>query len=62
MLLVGGDRDPFFPPELLAALYRLLPAAELCVLPATGHMATRPADRFAAVALDFFGRHAESLG
>lgn len=37
VLVVHGDRDHLFAPEVACRLYRLLPHAELCVLPNTGH-------------------------
>lgn len=37
VLIVHGDRDHLFSPELACRLYRLLPDAELCILPNTGH-------------------------
>jgi pimeloyl-ACP methyl ester carboxylesterase len=37
VLIVHGDRDHQFAPELACRLYRLLPQAELCILPRTGH-------------------------
>jgi pimeloyl-ACP methyl ester carboxylesterase len=37
VLIVHGDRDHHFAPEVACRLYRLLPRAELCVLPNTGH-------------------------
>ncbi len=56
-LLVHGDRDFFFPVELPLALYRLLPDAELCVLPQTGHSVERARpDWFNATVLDFLAR------
>lgn len=56
-LIVNGDRDFFFPPEVPGELYRLLPDAELCILPSTGHAPTmeRPA-WFNAITLDFLAR------
>lgn len=36
-LILHGDRDPFFPVDVPAALYRLLPDAELGIFPRTGH-------------------------
>ena len=58
VLIVHGDRDRFFPVEVPAGLYRLLPDAELCLLPNTGHAppAERP-DWFNAIVLDFLARH-----
>lgn len=56
-LIVHGDRDQFFPVEVPAQLYRLLPNAELCLLPNTGHGVPRERpDWFNAVALDFLAR------
>lgn len=37
VLVVHGDRDHLFDPEIAYRLYRKLPHAELCVLPNTGH-------------------------
>lgn len=37
VLIVHGDRDHNFSPELAFKFYRLLPDAELCILPNTGH-------------------------
>jgi pimeloyl-ACP methyl ester carboxylesterase len=37
VLIIHGDRDHQFSPELACRLYRLLPDAELCILPSTGH-------------------------
>ena len=57
-LIVHGDRDRFFPPAVPVALYGLLPDAELCILPNTGH--TPPRERpewFNAIVLDFLARH-----
>ena len=58
-LIVHGDRDRIFPVEVALALYRLLPDAELCVLPQTGH--GPPGERpewFSAIVLDFLARRA----
>jgi pimeloyl-ACP methyl ester carboxylesterase len=57
VLLVHGDRDHLFPVEKPMELYRLLPNAELCVLPNTDHFAPeqRP-DWFNAITLDFLAR------
>jgi pimeloyl-ACP methyl ester carboxylesterase len=58
-LIVHGDRDWLFPVEVPLALYRLLPDAELCVLPQTGHgvHGERP-EWFQAVVVDFLARRA----
>jgi pimeloyl-ACP methyl ester carboxylesterase len=59
VLLVHGDRDRFFPVEVPARLYGLLPDAELCLLPRTGHGPPRErAAWFNAIVLDFLARRA----
>jgi pimeloyl-ACP methyl ester carboxylesterase len=56
-LIIHGDRDRFFPVEVPVELYRLLPDAELCLLPNTGHGPPRErAAWFNAIALDFLSR------
>jgi pimeloyl-ACP methyl ester carboxylesterase len=58
VLIVHGDRDRFFPVEMPAELYRLLPGAELCVLPNTGHTPPQECPAwFNDIALDFLVRH-----
>jgi pimeloyl-ACP methyl ester carboxylesterase len=60
-LIVHGDRDPLFPVAVPTTLYELLPDAELCVLPNTGHMPpTERPDWFNAIALDFLERRVGS--
>jgi len=58
-LIVHGDRDHFFPVEVPLELFHLLPNAELCILPQTGHM---PPDEhpewFNPIVLDFLARRA----
>jgi len=56
-LIVHGDRDRYFPVAIPVELYRLLPDAELCILPNTGHFpqADRPA-WFSDIVLDFLAR------
>jgi pimeloyl-ACP methyl ester carboxylesterase len=60
-LIVHGDRDPFFPVAIPAELYGLLPDAELCILPRTGHgpPMERPA-WFNPIALDFLARRLDT--
>jgi len=53
-LLLTGDRDPFVSLEQTVRLMRLLPNAELAVIPAAGHAYDH---RFTAAALEFIGRH-----
>jgi pimeloyl-ACP methyl ester carboxylesterase len=57
VLIVHGDRDSLFPLEVPTTLYGLLPNAELCVLPNTGHFPPweRPA-WFNTIVLDFLSR------
>jgi pimeloyl-ACP methyl ester carboxylesterase len=56
-LILHGDRDRFFPAEMPVELYRLLPDAELCILPNTGHgiPAERP-ELLTTLTLDFLSR------
>jgi pimeloyl-ACP methyl ester carboxylesterase len=60
-LILHGDRDRFFPAELPVELYRLLPDAELCILPRTGHgiPGERP-EWLTEIVLDFLGRRADA--
>ena len=62
-LIVHGDRDRHFPVAVPTALYGLLPDAELCILPQTGHLppVERP-DWFNAIVLDFLDRRLDSGG
>ena len=58
-LILHGDRDRSFPVAIPLALYGLVPDAELCILPHTGH--GLPNERpvwFRAIALDFLQRRA----
>jgi pimeloyl-ACP methyl ester carboxylesterase len=59
-LLVHGDRDQFFPVEVPLAMYRLLPDAELCVLPQATHLTFlgRCPEWFNTIVLDFLARRA----
>lgn len=56
-LIIHGDRDFFFPVAIPTGLYGLLPDAELCILPRTGHVppVERP-DWFNAIVRDFLAR------
>jgi pimeloyl-ACP methyl ester carboxylesterase len=58
-LVIHGDRDRFFPVAVPITLYGLLPDAELCILPRTGHtpVGERP-EWFTPIALDFLQRRA----
>jgi pimeloyl-ACP methyl ester carboxylesterase len=56
-LIIHGDRDRFFPVAVPVDLYGLLPDAELCLLPGTGHHVQRERpDWFNAIVLDFLAR------
>jgi pimeloyl-ACP methyl ester carboxylesterase len=58
VLLVHGDRDHLFAPEIAVELYRQLDHAELCVLPNTGHWpAGEQPQAFNSLAHDFLARH-----
>jgi pimeloyl-ACP methyl ester carboxylesterase len=37
VLLMVGDRDPFFPVEEIVEIYRMLPSAELVIVPNSDH-------------------------
>lgn len=57
VLIVHGDRDHHYRPEIACQLYRKLPNAELCILPNTGHLP--PLERpglFNTLAADFLAR------
>lgn len=63
VLIVHGDRDPALPLDIPTSLYTLLPDAELCLLPNTGH--NPPAEQpawFNAIALDFLTRRYTTTG
>jgi pimeloyl-ACP methyl ester carboxylesterase len=56
-LIVHGDRDRFFPAEMPVELYRLLPDAELAILPNTGHgVPGEHPEWLTTLTLDFFSR------
>ena len=59
-LILHGDRDRFFPVQIPTGLYRLLPDAELCILPMTGHAPpTERVEWFNAIVLDFLDRRVD---
>ena len=63
ILLVHGDRDHHFAPEIACALYRKLRSAELCVLPNTGHWPpSEQPEIFNLLAADFLTRTGEPFG
>ncbi|CAA9320004.1 MAG: hypothetical protein AVDCRST_MAG48-2586 [uncultured Friedmanniella sp.] len=57
VLLVHGDRDHLFAPEIAIELSRKLEDAELCVLPDTGHWpASEQPEAFNLLVRDFLAR------
>ncbi len=56
-LVVVGDRDEFVPVEVAAAMYRMLPTAELAICPNASHSlpGTRPT-WLAETIVEFLGR------
>jgi pimeloyl-ACP methyl ester carboxylesterase len=58
-LIVLGDRDQFIPVEEALAMYRMMPDAELAILPAVGHGANTAAQRriLSHIELNFLERH-----
>lgn len=59
-LIIWGDRDQFLPIEDAIELYRLIPNAELAVLPNADHSISRTrVEQFANYAKDFLLRHKE---
>ena len=60
VVVMHGDRDALFPVAIPTALYGLLPDAELCVLPRTGHTPVRERPEwFTPITLDFLRRRAD---
>jgi pimeloyl-ACP methyl ester carboxylesterase len=61
VLVFHGDRDPFFPVNIPVDMYRAMPNAELCILPASGHDTPREyEDLFLTIQTRFLERHAEA--
>jgi pimeloyl-ACP methyl ester carboxylesterase len=61
-LIIWGDRDQFLPVEDALELYRLLPNAELAVLPNVDHSISRTrVVQFANLTKDFLLRHTASV-
>ncbi len=57
VLIVHGDRDPLIAVDVPTSLYGLLPNAELCLLPNTGHLPPKERPEwFNAITLDFLAR------
>ena len=61
VLVMHGDRDPFFPVYIPVNMYRAMPNAELCILPMAGHdVPVQWEDLFFAITKRFLERHAEA--
>jgi pimeloyl-ACP methyl ester carboxylesterase len=59
VLVLHGDRDPFFPVRVPVTMYRSLPNAELCILPNTGHFLPKEEpDLFLTIVKGFLERNA----
>jgi pimeloyl-ACP methyl ester carboxylesterase len=57
-LIIIGDRDQFIPVEDAVAMYRLIPNAELAIVPNADHfLSQNKVKEFSNIALEFFGRH-----
>ena len=57
-LIIWGDRDQYLPVEDALELYRLLPNAELAVLPNADHSISRTrVEQFANLVKEFLLRH-----
>jgi pimeloyl-ACP methyl ester carboxylesterase len=58
VLVVHGDRDPFFPVRVATTMYDAMPNAELAILPAATHGAPfERTDLFVSTLTDFLLRH-----
>lgn len=61
VLLLLGDRDPLFPVEENIEMYRMLPSAELAVLPNSGHdLPSAEVELCTQIILAFIQRHREA--
>jgi pimeloyl-ACP methyl ester carboxylesterase len=56
VLLVGGDRDPYFPKEVYEETARLIPDCTLRLYEGKGHEGVLSGERFARDVLDFVGQ------
>ena len=56
-LVLTGDRDELVPVEEAAEMYRLIPAAELAIIPNADHLQAAGSGLAQAVALEFLLRH-----
>jgi pimeloyl-ACP methyl ester carboxylesterase len=61
VLVLHGDRDPWYPLPVATRLYETLPRAELAVLPAVGHaLPWEQPDLFVRLVADVLVRHADA--
>lgn len=57
-LVIAGEEDTVYPPELARAMAKRLPRAELIMFERTGHLANlEQPERFNKAVLDFLSRH-----
>ena len=57
-LVIAGEEDTVYPPELAREMARRIPGAELLMLERTGHLANlEQPERFNQVVFDFLSRH-----
>jgi len=56
-LILSGDRDQLVPVEEATEMYRLIPAAELAIVPNVDHLAAAGSELVQSVVLDFLLRH-----
>jgi len=59
-LVIAGEEDTVYPPELAREMARRIPGAELVMLERTGHLANlEQPERFNKILLEFLKRHEE---
>ena len=57
-LVIAGEEDTVYPPELAREIARRIPGAELLMFERTGHLANlEQPERFNHAVLDFLSRH-----
>jgi 3-oxoadipate enol-lactonase len=57
-LVIAGEEDTVYPPELARAMAKRIPGAELIMFERTGHLANlEQPERFNKAVLDFLSRH-----
>jgi pimeloyl-ACP methyl ester carboxylesterase len=60
MLILLGDRDESITVEEAVEMYRMIPAAELAIVPATNHSGAGDSKVVTGIVLDFLKRHSPS--